>query len=110
MRSTLLSGIAVCLALLAAIVAAVYLDPASNGTWVNLLIGILVLAVPLVTTGPVDAPAAADHRLDLDGPWLPGRLLLWGVRALCRRSARGRAGHRCRASFGEDSAGESCDV
>lgn len=53
MRSTLLSGIAVCLALPAAIVAAVYLDPASNGTWVNLLIGILVLAVPLVTTAPL---------------------------------------------------------
>lgn len=53
MRSTLLSGIAVCLALLAAIVAAAYLDPASNGTWVNLLIGILVLAVPLVTTAPL---------------------------------------------------------
>jgi hypothetical protein len=53
MRSALLTGVAVCLALLAAAVAAVYLDPASTGLWVNLLVCILVLAVPLATKAPL---------------------------------------------------------
>ena len=49
-RSTVLSSVAVCLSLVAATAATIYLDPASNGTWVNLVVGILVLAAPLLTT------------------------------------------------------------
>ena len=48
-RSALLTGIAVGLAATAVAVVVVYLDPRENDTWLNLSIGVVVLAAPLAT-------------------------------------------------------------
>jgi hypothetical protein len=51
--STALTVIAASLASVAAMATTLYLDPAGMGTWVNVVIGILVMAAPLVATGPL---------------------------------------------------------
>ena len=69
MRSPLLTGVAVCLALLAATVAAFYLDVSA---WANLLIGILVLAAPLVATAPLTRQRLVITALMWTALGLPG--------------------------------------
>ena len=53
-RSSVLTGVAVTLAMIAATVVAVYLlGPVGTSMWVNAVVGVLVLAGPLVTRPPL---------------------------------------------------------